>query len=143
MSEQQSDVRYRERMQKKKEIMDARIREASDERGVVIVNTARGAVIDTPAVIEGLKAGRIGGLGMDVYEHEGALYFEDRSDEVLTDDLFARLLGFHNVVITGHQAFLTHEALDQIASQTLQNLTCIETGTACEREITPTDTQAD
>ena len=111
--------------------------------GVVIVNTARGAVIDTAAVIDGLKSGRIGGLGLDVYEHEGPLYFEDRSDEILTDDQFARLLGFHNVVITGHQAFLTHEALEQIASQTLQNLTCIETGTACEREITPTDTQAD
>lgn len=111
--------------------------------GVVIVNTARGAVIDTPAVIGGLKSGRIGGLGMDVYEHEGPLYFEDRSDEVLTDDLFARLLGFHNVVITGHQAFLTHEALGQIANQTLQNLTCIETDTACEREITPAEEQAD
>ncbi|MFO7809595.1 2-hydroxyacid dehydrogenase [Guyparkeria sp.] len=111
--------------------------------GVVIVNTSRGAVLDTPAVVEGLKDGRIGGLGMDVYEHEGPLYFEDRSDEVLTDDLFARLLGFHNVVITGHQAFLTHEALDQIASQTLQNLTCIETGTACEREITPAEDEAD
>lgn len=111
--------------------------------GVVIVNTARGGVIDTEAVIGGLKSGRIGGLGMDVYEHEGPLFFEDRSDEILTDDHFARLLGFHNVVITGHQAFLTHEALGQIAGQTLQNLTCIETGTACEREITPADEQAD
>ena len=111
--------------------------------GVVIVNTSRGAVVDTTAVIDGLKSGRIGGLGLDVYEHEGPLYFEDRSDEILTDDLFARLLGFHNVVITGHQAFLTHEALDQIASQTLDNLTCIETGTACEREITPAAEQAD
>lgn len=111
--------------------------------GVVIVNTARGAVVDTQAVIEGLKSGRIGGLGMDVYEHEGPLFFEDRSDEVLTDDRFARLLGFHNVVITGHQAFLTREALDQIARQTLQNLTCIETDTACEREITPAEEQVD
>ncbi|MFP4251773.1 MAG: 2-hydroxyacid dehydrogenase [Guyparkeria sp.] len=111
--------------------------------GVVIVNTARGAVIDTEAVIDGLKSGRIGGLGLDVYEHEGPLFFEDRSDEILTDDLFARLLGFHNVVITGHQAFLTRQALDQIASQTLQNLTCIETGMACEREITPAEEQAD
>ena len=105
--------------------------------GVLIVNTSRGAVIDTQAAIDGLKSGRIGGLGLDVYEHEGPLFFEDRSDEVLTDDLFARLEGFHNVVITGHQAFLTREALDQIAKQTLQNLSCIESGTACERELTP------
>ena len=111
--------------------------------GVLIVNTSRGAVIDTQAAIDGLKSGRIGGLGLDVYEHEGPLFFEDRSDELLTDDLFARLLAFHNVVITGHQAFLTQEALGQIAQQTLQNLSCIETGTACEREITPADEQAD
>ncbi len=105
--------------------------------GVLIVNTSRGAVIDTQAAIDGLKSGRIGGLGLDVYEHEGPLFFEDRSDELLTDDQFARLLAFQNVVITGHQAFLTREALDQIAKQTLENLTCIETGTACERELTP------
>ena len=111
--------------------------------GVLIVNTSRGAVIDTQAAIDGLKSGRVGGLGLDVYEHEGPLFFEDRSDELLTDDQFARLLGFQNVVITGHQAFLTREALDQIAKQTLENLTCIETGVACERELTPTDEQAD
>lgn len=109
------------------------------KNGVVIVNTSRGPVIDTQAAIEGVKSGQIGGLGLDVYEYEGGLFFEDHSDEVLTDDLFARLMAFQNVVITGHQAFLTHEALDQIARQTLENLTCIETGTACEREITPTD----
>ncbi len=111
--------------------------------GVLIVNTSRGAVIDTQAAIDGLKSGQIGGLGIDVYENEGPLFWEDRSDEPLTDDQFARLLGFGNVVITGHQAFLTREALAQIAKQTLENLTCIETGTACEREITPTDEQAD
>lgn len=105
--------------------------------GTLIVNTSRGAVIDTQAAIDGLKSGQIGGLGMDVYEHEGPLFFEDRSDELLTDDTFARLLGFQNVAITGHQAFLTHEALDQIAKQTLENLTCIETDVACERELTP------
>lgn len=105
--------------------------------GALIVNTSRGAVIDTQAAIDGLKSGQIGGLGLDVYEHEGPLFFEDRSDELLADDQFARLLGFSNVVITGHQAFLTHEALAQIARQTLDNLTCIETGVACERELTP------
>ncbi|MGM0516409.1 MAG: 2-hydroxyacid dehydrogenase [Pseudomonadota bacterium] len=116
---------------------------ASMKPGVVLVNTARGGIIDTSAVIEGLKSGRVGALALDVYEHEGALFFEDRSDEILHDDLFARLLTFPNVLITGHQAFLTQEALDQIARQTIANLTCIETGMACEREITPPDVEAD
>ncbi|MFO7582540.1 2-hydroxyacid dehydrogenase [Guyparkeria sp.] len=116
---------------------------AAMKPGVVLVNTARGGVIDTLAVIDGLKSGRVGALAIDVYEHEGPLFFEDRSDEILKDDTFARLLTFHNVLITGHQAFLTHDALEQIARQTVANLTCIETGAACEREITPADLQAD
>ncbi len=111
--------------------------------GVVLVNTARGGVIDTAAVIEGLKRGRIGALALDVYENEGPLFFRDRSDEILADDTFARLLTFPNVLVTGHQAFLTREALEQIARQTVANLDCIENGTACEREITPNDIAAD
>ncbi|MEM6471369.1 MAG: 2-hydroxyacid dehydrogenase [Planctomycetota bacterium] len=98
---------------------------------VMIINTSRGAVIDTRAVIEGLKRGRIGGLGIDVYEEEADLFFEDLSSTVITDDVFARLLTFPNVIITGHQAFFTHEALDRIASVTLQNLLDIEMGLAC------------
>jgi D-lactate dehydrogenase len=96
--------------------------------GVMIVNTGRGPLIDTQAVIEGLKAARIGALALDVYEEEAKLFFEDRSAEVIDDDVFARLLTFPNVLITAHQAFLTDEALEAIADTTLQNLTDLEAG---------------
>jgi D-lactate dehydrogenase len=91
-------------------------------RGAVLVNTSRGAVIDTPAVIGALKRGHLGGLAIDVYEEEAALFFADHSDEVLTDDVFARLQTFPNVLITAHQAFFTEEALAAIAQTTLANL---------------------
>ncbi|MDX2378283.1 MAG: 2-hydroxyacid dehydrogenase [Acidimicrobiia bacterium] len=91
--------------------------------GVMLVNTGRGALVDTAAVIDGLKSGHIGSLALDVYEEEGPLFFEDRSTEVLDDDVFARLLTFHNVLITAHQAFLTREALAAIAATTLANVT--------------------
>ncbi len=90
-------------------------------RGSVLVNTSRGAVVDTKAVIDALKSGHLGGLAIDVYEEEAALFFENHSDEVLTDDVFARLLTFPNVLITAHQAFFTEEALSAIASVTLGN----------------------
>ena len=90
--------------------------------GVMLVNTGRGALLHTGAVIDGLKSGRIGSLALDVYEEEAPLFFEDRSHEVLLDDRFARLLTFPNVLITAHQAFLTDEALDAIASTTLSNV---------------------
>jgi D-lactate dehydrogenase len=96
--------------------------------GAMLVNTSRGALIDTQAVIDGLKSGKIGHLGLDVYEEEGDLFFEDLSDEVITDDVFSRLLTLPNVLITGHQAFFTEEALRQIASTTLANITAIELG---------------
>ncbi|WP_372424574.1 2-hydroxyacid dehydrogenase [Salinarimonas chemoclinalis] len=92
------------------------------KRGVMIVNTSRGAVIDTPAVLAGLKSGRIGNLALDVYEEEGDLFFEDLSNTILGDDVFARLLTFPNVLITGHQAFFTKEALGNIAETTLANI---------------------
>ena len=103
--------------------------------GVMLVNTGRGALIDTPAVIDGLKSGRIGSLALDVYEEEANLFFTDRSDEVLNDDVFARLLTFPNVVITAHQAFLTHEALDAIAATTLANLTDLQKGQQCPNRV--------
>jgi len=90
--------------------------------GVMLINTGRGALIDTPAVIAGLKSGRIGALGLDVYEEEERLFFADHSSEVITDDVFARLLTFPNVVITAHQAFFTREALDRIATTTIASL---------------------
>ena len=90
--------------------------------GVMLINTGRGGLIDTPAVVAGLKSKKIGYLGLDVYEEEGDLFFEDNSNELLQDDTFARLLTFPNVVITGHQAFFTREALTAISDITLSNL---------------------
>jgi D-lactate dehydrogenase len=94
--------------------------------GVMLINTGRGALVDTRAVIEALKSGKVGYLGLDVYEEEGALFFEDLSWRVIQDDVFTRLLTFPNVVITGHQGFFTREALANIAETTLTNLTEIE-----------------
>ncbi|OWK28301.1 2-hydroxyacid dehydrogenase [Sphingomonas mucosissima] len=91
--------------------------------GVMLINTSRGAVVDTRAVIRGLKSGQIGHLGLDVYEEEGDLFFEDLSDHMIRDDVFARLLTFPNVLITGHQAFFTAEALTAIAETTIGNIT--------------------
>lgn len=91
-------------------------------RGVMLVNTSRGAIVDTRAVIAGLKSGRIGLLGLDVYEEEADLFFEDLSGQVLHDDVFARLLTFPNVLITAHQAFFTADALTAIAETTIGNL---------------------
>jgi D-lactate dehydrogenase len=95
-------------------------------RGAMLINTSRGAVIDTPAVIRGLKDGVIGSLGLDVYEEEADLFFEDLSDRIIPDDVFARLLTFPNVVVTGHQAFFTEEALTAIAETTIANITAFE-----------------
>ncbi len=94
--------------------------------GAMLINTSRGAIVDTRAVIEGLKAGRIGHLGLDVYEEEADLFFEDLSDRVLQDDVFARLLTFPNVLVTAHQAFFTAEALTAIAETTIANVTAFE-----------------
>jgi D-lactate dehydrogenase len=91
------------------------------KKGAMLVNTSRGAVVDTRAVIASLKRGHLGSLGLDVYEEEGDLFFRDLSAGVLQDDVFARLLTFPNVVITGHQAFFTEQALAQIAQVTLAN----------------------
>lgn len=94
--------------------------------GAMLLNTSRGAVVNTPAVITALKAGTLGSLGLDVYEEESGLFFRDLSDEVLRDDVFARLLTFPNVLITGHQAFFTEDALAAIAATTLANLDAFE-----------------
>jgi D-lactate dehydrogenase len=104
--------------------------------GVMLINTSRGALIDTMAVIEALKSGRIGALGLDVYEEEEQLFFEDRSGLIIPDDVFARLLTFPNVIITGHQAFFTREALENIAATTIRNITDFEKGRRSGNEIT-------
>ena len=90
--------------------------------GVMIVNTSRGGLVDTSALIEGLKTGHVGAAGLDVYEEESEYFFEDRSDRVITDDVLARLMTFPNVLITSHQGFLTEEALRNIADTTLSNV---------------------
>jgi len=104
--------------------------------GVMLINTSRGGLIDTRAVIEGLKDRSIGHLGLDVYEEEENLFFEDLSDRVIQDDVFMRLLTFPNVLITGHQAFFTEEALASIAETTIGNITAFETGEGTLHEVT-------
>jgi D-lactate dehydrogenase len=96
------------------------------KRGAMLINTSRGAVIDTRAVIAALKSGHLGSLGLDVYEEEADLFFRDLSEEVIRDDVFARLLTFPNVVVTGHQAFFTEDALSAIARITVANLDSFE-----------------
>jgi D-lactate dehydrogenase len=96
--------------------------------GVMIINTGRGALVDTAALIAGLKSGRIGYLGLDVYEEEEGLFFRDLSSHVIQDDVFARLLTFPNVIVTAHQAFFTREALRAISETTLGNITAFEEG---------------
>jgi D-lactate dehydrogenase len=103
--------------------------------GVVLINTSRGALIDTRAVIAGLKSGKIGYLGLDVYDEEADLFFEDLSGEVIQDDVFARLLTFPNVVVTGHQAFFTRNALQKIAETTLANITEFQQDGSCANEV--------
>ena len=103
--------------------------------GAMLINTGRGALIDTSAVVEALKSEKLGYLGIDVYEQESGLFFNDLSETVNKDDDFLRLMSFPNVLITGHQGFFTKEALEQIAQVTLQNLTDFEKGAALENEV--------
>lgn len=92
----------------------------------MIINTGRGALVETRALIKGLKSGKIGHVGLDVYEEEGDLFFENLSGQIIQDDIFARLLTFPNVLITGHQAFFTREALTAIAETTIANISRFE-----------------
>ena len=104
--------------------------------GVMLINTSRGRLVDTSAVIDGLKSGRIGHLGLDVYEEEEALFFQDLSGQVIQDDVFSRLLTFPNVLITGHQGFFTQEAMTNIAETTLANVTAFATGEGTLHRVT-------
>lgn len=92
------------------------------KNGVMIINTSRGGLVDANALIEGIKSKKIGSAGLDVYEEEAEYFFENFSDEVITDDTLARLLSFNNVLVTSHQAFLTNEALENIAQTTMENI---------------------
>ena len=105
------------------------------KRGVMIVNTSRGALVDTPALIAGLKSGHVGYVGLDVYEEEEGLFFQDLSSHVIQDDVFARLLTFPNVLVTAHQAFFTREALQAISETTLDNITAFEQGRRSGNEL--------
>jgi D-lactate dehydrogenase len=105
------------------------------KKGVILINTARGRVIDTRAVLDGLQGGRIGALGLDVYENESGIFFKDRSQDVPEDPLLTVLNSLPNVLITGHQAFLTKEALSNIAETTINNLDSWQSGHPLQNEI--------
>jgi D-lactate dehydrogenase len=109
---------------------------AKMKRGVTILNTSRGAIIDAQAVLVGLKSGQVGNLGLDVYEEEADLFFEDLSDKIIQDDVFARLLTLPNVVITGHQGFFTENALSNIAQTTMRNVQEVEESGKSANEVT-------
>lgn len=102
---------------------------------VIILNTSRGALIDTEALIEGIRSGKVGGAGLDVYEEESEFFYEDLSESILKDDVLSRLIMMPNVLVTSHQAFLTHEALERIAEITLGNLRSCFNGEKLENEI--------
>lgn len=104
--------------------------------GVMIINTSRGGLVDSTAAIDALKQQKIGSLGMDVYENERDLFFEDKSNDVIQDDVFRRLSSCHNVLFTGHQAFLTEEALTSISQTTMQNISQLVKGEPCPNIVT-------
>ena len=105
------------------------------KRGVVIVNTSRGALVDAEALLEGIKSRHVGAACLDVYEEEGDLVFEDKSGHILDDDTLARLISMPNVIVTSHQAFLTEEALENIADTTVRNLISLRDDGQCPNEV--------
>ena len=105
------------------------------KKGVILLNTSRGALIDAEALVEGIKQRVIGGACLDVYEEESELFFEDYSGHIIEDDTLARLLSMPNVIVTSHQAFLTEEALANIAETTVENLCDLRDGKACQNEL--------
>jgi len=117
-------------------INEAALKQMKD--GVMLINTSRGGVIDTDAAITALETGKIGYLGLDVYEQEADLFFQDLSDQGIHDEVFNHLMRFPNVLMTGHQAFFTHEAMVKISRTTLQNIQDIEHAGHCENQIDET-----
>ena len=105
------------------------------KRGVVLVNTSRGALVDAEALLEGIKSRHVGAACLDVYEEEGDLFFEDKSGHILDDDTLARLISMPNVIVTSHQAFLTEEALENIAETTVRNILDLREGGQCQNEV--------
>ena len=107
------------------------------KEGMMLINTGRGQLIHTEALIEGLKKKKIGSAGLDVYEEEAAYFYEDTSDRIMGDDMLARLLSFNNVIVTSHQGFFTREALDNIAHTTLHNVRDFSDGRRLTNEVRP------
>ncbi|MGV1914256.1 2-hydroxyacid dehydrogenase [Rhizobium sp. 22-785-1] len=103
--------------------------------GAMLINTSRGGLIDTNAAISALKTRHLGALGIDVYEQESALFFHDRSSDIIDDDVFQRLMTFPNVLVTGHQGFFTTEAMREISAVTFQNLHCLAEGVPCANAV--------
>lgn len=105
------------------------------KKGVMVINTGRGRLIDTNDLIDGLKEKIIGSAALDVYEEESNYFYMDRSDYIIDDDVLARLLSFNNVIVTSHQAFFTQEAMANIANTTLQNIRDFRTGSELQNEV--------
>ncbi|MCQ2440633.1 MAG: 2-hydroxyacid dehydrogenase [Clostridia bacterium] len=105
------------------------------KNGVYIINTSRGQLVDTSALIDGIKSGKVGAAGLDVYEEEASLFFEDKSEEVIRDDKLSTLISMPNVIVTSHQAFLTREALDGIAKTTMENFKAYFNGEELKNEV--------
>ena len=105
------------------------------KRGALLINTSRGGLVDTQAAIDALKSGQLEGLGLDVYEQEADLFFRDLSSTVVTDDVFERLLSFPNVIVTGHQAFFTREAITTICETTINSFSEFAAGKVLPNEI--------
>ncbi len=116
---------------------------AKCKKGVVIINTSRGALVDAEALLNGIKSRKIGAACLDVYEEEADLFFEDNSGHIMEDDTLARLITMPNVIVTSHQAFLTEEALENIASTTVQNIVDIYSNNSCENELCYRDGKAE
>ena len=106
------------------------------KKGVVIINTSRGGLIDSEALLDGIKARKVGAACLDVYEEEADIFFEDRSGHIMNDELLSRLISMPNVIVTSHQAFLTEEALNNIAETTVNNIiSCFEKDGMCDNEL--------
>jgi D-lactate dehydrogenase len=108
---------------------------AKVKKGALLINTSRGGLVDTEAAIEGLKSGQLGGMAIDVYENEASLFYRDLSTSVIVDDVIQRLVSFPNVILTAHQAFFTREALEDIMSTTLANVSDFAAGRSLKNEV--------